>query len=311
MKPNKSIIRKADITVSDLSSNGGYLPEAKAKKFIKRMIRKMKFVGMITNMPLKSHTQKLPNLRFTDEVLQPGVSGQELSVTQRAKPALGEETWNAKLFKAQVDIPEEVLEDNVEGKGLKATIMNAAVEKIWAGIEKVVLLGDTTSATLLLAQLDGLIKQASTNTVAGGSSRLTKALCKQMLRTMPKEYLEDKSKLRIFTSINAEDDFAEVYEARSGVRADRQLENGGAVKFRGVPVIPIPLFPENLGAGTNETVALLTDPKNAMLGWWRKVKVASMHDIKADNYTTVWSMRLDARYGVEDMVVKTTAILNS
>jgi len=311
MTPTRTILQKADLSLSDLITDGGYLEPAQAKKFLERAIRRAKLSGMITVTTLKSPTQILENLRFAGQVLQPGTSGEALTEAQRSKPDLGKETWNAKLFKAEVRIPDEVLEDNIEGQGLKTTIMNRASEAVGRDAEKVAIQGDTSSTNPLLAQLDGIIVQATSHPVSASGARLDADELKKMLRAMPKEYLDDRANLRFLTSINAQDDYHSSLEALTADKGITMITDDGSPKYKGIPVEDIPLFPEDLGVGSDETVTLLTNPKNIYMGVWRRIKVATDMDVSAGVFIIVISLRFDVRYAIEDSVVKLTEVLNS
>lgn len=311
MTPTRTILQKADLSLSDLITDGGYLEPAQAKKFLMRSIKKAKLLGMATVTTLQSPTQILENLRFAGQVLQPGTSGEALAEAQRSKPDLGKETWNAQLFKAEVRIPDEVLEDNIEGAGLKNTIMNRASEAVGRDQEKVAIQGDTASAVPLLAQLDGIIAQATSHSISASGTRLDKDELAKMLRSMPKEYLDDRANLRFLTSINAQDDYHNSLESLTADRGITMITDEGSPKYKGIPVEDFPLFPEDLGGTSNETVCILTNPKNIYVGVWRKIKVATDMDVSAGVFIIVISLRFDVRYAIEDSVVKLTEVLNS
>jgi hypothetical protein len=311
MTPNRTILQKADLSLADIQTDGGYLEPAQAKKFLQRAIRKAKLSGMITVTTLNSPTQILENLRFAGQVLQPGVSGEALPVAQRSKPDLGKETWNAQLFKAEIRIPDEVLEDNIEGQGLKNTIMGRSADAVGRDAEKVVIRGDTTSADPLLAQLDGIIKQATSHPVVAGGSRLDRSILKQTTRALPKEYIDDMGEMKYFTSHNAQDDYSDSLAPRGTALGDAQIVENAKPQYKGKEIVDIPMWPEDLGGGSDETVVLFTHPKNIYLGVWRKIKVQTDMDISAGTFIIVMSLRFDARFAVEDSVVKTTGVLNS
>ena len=80
-------------------------------------------------------------------------------------------------------------------------------------------------------------------------------------------------------------------------------------KYTGYPIIPIPLFPENLGAGTNKTNVLLTDMKNVHVGFHRDVRIETDRDISARMLVVVVSLRIGVKYAHEPAVVKATEVL--
>lgn len=308
---NRTLLKKADLALSDLVSDGGYLQPAQAKKFIELMIRKQKLSGMITVKPLMSPNQLIETIVFSGQVLQPGTSGEALPQALRSKPEFTKKSWDAKLFRAQVNIPAEVLEDNIELGGLRNTIMRLATEGVGRDAEKVMIQGDTTSATPLLAQLNGFLKQVTTNTIDANGSRLDKSLLRQAIRALPKEYIDDKANMRFFTSINAEDDYSDTHAPRATVLGDTVITTQWASVYKGVPVIPVPLFPETLGVSNNETNVLFVHPKNLCQGIWRQIKIRTREDIDADVFVMVVSMRFDAKIIYEPASVKITEVLNS
>lgn len=310
MLGNRSLLRKADLALGDLTTDGGFLQPAQAKKFIEIATRKQKLSGMITVSPIASPTALMEKVRFNDQVLQPGVSGEALAVAQRSKPNLSKVQWDAQLFKAEVRIPTEVLEDNIENGGLKNTLMRLASVAVGRDAEKVAIQGDTASAVPLLAVLDGFLKLATTNVVNAAGARLDKPICRQMKRAMPKEFIDDKANMRYLTSINAEDDYAEAYSPRATKLGDDVNITDWKSVYKAIPVEPIPMFPETLGTG-NDTNALFGHPKNLNVGMWRKIKVKTREDIEADVFVIVISLRFDAKYVEETAVVKATTILNS
>jgi len=306
----KVFLEKADLAVSDLTTDGGNLLPAQFKEFLKRQILRAKLSRLITRRPLNSYTQELDSVWFGDQVLHPKTDGEALTKAQRSKPNLGRETWNAKLFGAEVRLTRGVLEDNVEGKSFEQTIRAQLMPAIGRDMEKVMIQGDTTSADPLLAQLDGVLAQATSHNVAGGSTRLTRAILKSTVRAMPEEY-DDEGDPIFFTSKPAQHDYSDSLAARGTALGDKNITDDATPLYKGDKVEKIPLFPKTQGVGLDETSVLYTHPKNIMQGIWRKMLLETDKDVSAGVLIIVVTMRFDVRFMVEDAVVKTTAITNS
>ena len=71
-----------------------------------------------------------------------------------------------------------------------------------------------------------------------------------------------------------------------------------------MPVQPIPLFPENLGAGSDQTVVLLCNPKNIQVGIWRQIRIESAREISEGTLKIVATLRFDAKFAEEPGVAK-------
>lgn len=305
---NRTILQKAEWTLADLTTDGGLLVPAQARRFIRVLIDESVIMPMATVIPMRSHTQLLERIRFENRILRAANEAQALSEADRSKPDSNKEELNVKLFKAEVRLNNEVLEDSLERQNLRQTVLDIMAERVALDMDEIIAQGDTASADPFLAKLDGIIKQASTNVVSNGSQPLSRTHLKDLLKTMPSEFLRNKRMMRIFTSVDAELDYRDTIAARETGVGDRFLEQDVPVAYSGVPLIDVPVFPENLGAGTNETVSILTDPKNINVGIWRRVTIETDKDISAGVLIIVASVRFDVRFAVPEAVVKGTEI---
>lgn len=305
---NRTLIQKAEMTISQLTTNGGYLVPAQAQRFIRILIDESVVMPMATVVPMRSHTQLIEKIRFENRILRAASECQALSEADRARPDTSKEELKAQLFKAEVRLCEEVLEDNIERGSLRETVMAIMAERISLDMDEIIVNGDTTSTDPFLAKFDGILKQASVNTVSNLSNPLSRSHLKDLLKTMPTEFLRNKRLLRTFTSVDAELDYRDTLASRETQGGDRWLENDVPVAYGGVPIIPVPVFPENLGAGTDETNTLTTDPKNIHVGIWRRLKIETDKDITSGELIIVASLRFDTRFAEPRATVKGTAV---
>lgn len=308
MRTNRSILEKADLVLSDITGNNGILQPATAQKFIRLLVKESKIMSLATVTPLKSPKQKISKVRFANRVLRAGSEATALSASDRTKPNFSGVEHDAKLFKAEINISTEVLEDNIEGDALRNTIMTILGEAIARDMDEVIINGDTASTDTFLAQFDGILKLATSNTVNASDTNLVKAHLKNMMKAMPSEFLRNKGALRFLTSTDAETDYRDSLADRLTVTGDRALaamgENTAPVGFSGIPVLDVPMFPENIGTSNHCTSALLTDPKNIDVGIWRDIKIETDKDIRAGELIIVATLRMDALFQEELAVVK-------
>lgn len=211
---------------------------------------------------------------------------------------------DAQLVKAEVHLSDEVLEDNIERGELRQTILEMIAEAAGRDMEEVIINGDTTSADPFLATIDGLLKQATSHIVDAGGVALSKNFLRDLLKSLPNEYLRDKKQMAFLTSVDAELDYRNSLADRATVGGDRFIEEDTPALYSGVPVKPVPLFPENLGPGGNRTVALLCNPKNVHVGIWRQIRLESFRDVSAGVLRVVATMRFDAKFAEEPGVAK-------
>ncbi len=304
---NRTILQKADLALSDLL-NGGELVPAQAKKFVRLLIKESAILSMSTVKPMKSKKQLVEKIRFGTRILRAGTSATALPEADRSKPDLSKVELDAKLFKAEVHLDNETLEDNIEQGSLRQTVMELMGEAISRDMDEVVVNGDTSSADNFLAQFDGMLTQATSNVVGGGGNPLDSDDLKASIKAMPTEFIRNKRRLRFLTSIDAETDYRDTLSNRDTVAGDKFLQEDAPIMYSGIPIMDVPLFPEDLGGGNNETNIIMSDPKNFMIGIWRRITMETDKDISAGILKIVASLRFDFKYVEESAVVKVTAV---
>jgi HK97 family phage major capsid protein len=259
---------------------------------------------MATVVPMAAPKQQISKIKFGSRILRPGQEATPLDLADRAKPDLSSTELDAKLFKAEVRLSDETLEDSIEQGELRQTIMEMMAEAISRDMEEVAISGDTTSADPLLAVLDGILRQATSNIVDAAGTPITKDLLRDLLKTLPSEHLRDKKAMRFLTSVDADLDYRSTLAERPTAVGDKFLEGDTPVLYSGVPVQPIPLFPENLGGTNDQTAVVLCNPKNIHVGIWRKIRIESARDISAGVLKIVATLRFDVKYAEESGVAK-------
>jgi len=305
MRNNKSFIAKADLEVSDLIADGGYLQAEQAEKFILKVIEEAVFLKMIQVVGMKSHTKLLDKIGIDGWVLKPGTSGAALAYADRTKPVTEQVTLNTALMKGEIRLNEETIEDNIEGGNFKNTVMAKMAEHVALDMDKVAVNGNTSGTTgTVLDLIDGARVSATSHVVNKLDNTIDKAVLKQMLKDMPSGYNRNKAKQRFMTSEDAELDYRDYLSDRMGAVGDKFVLGDDAVRYGNRPIIPVPVFPEDVGTSNHCTDILLTDPKNAMWGVWRKVKVKTDEDITTGEWIMVTTVRCGFVYVEEDAVVK-------
>ena len=305
---NRSILEKADLALGELTTDGGVLQPAQAQRFIRILIDKSVVMNMATVTPMKAQKQLIEKIRFGSRILRAGQEATALPKADRSKPDLSKVELDAQLFKAEVRLSDEILEDSIERDQLRNTVMQLMSESIARDMDEVIVQGDTASADPFLAQFDGMLKAATSNIVLGGTTVISKTHLKNMLKTMPSEFLRNKTSMRYLTSVDARIDYQDLVADRATMLGDTALESDHAPMYSGIPLLDVPLFPENLGGGTNETNIILTDPKNINVGVWRRIKIDTDKLVSEGVLLVVATMRFDFKYQEETAVVKTTGI---
>jgi len=321
---NRTLLEKADMAIRDLQDGGGYLLPAQAQRFMRLLIKQSELMGMATVVPMGAPKQQIPKIKFGSRVLRAGKEATRLSDADRAKPDFSRTELDAQLFKAEVDLSDEVLEDSVERGELRQTIMELLAERIGLDMEEVLILGDKTSSDSFLAQLDGVLVQTVSHVVDAGGNKLTKDVLFDTLRALPSEYLRVKKSLSFLTSVDTELGYRNTLAERATVGGDKWIETDVPVMYSGIPIRSIPLFPENLPAPVvppppppppagaapsgppvlapipqDRTTIVLCNPKNLQVGIWRRIRVETWRDISAGVLRVVATLRFDTKWADE------------
>jgi hypothetical protein len=306
MRSNLSLLQKADLAIADLTSDGGLLQPRQANQFVKLLVKQSVLLPMVTRVPMGGPKRLVETLRFAGRVLKPGQPGVALPAGDRVKPDLTKPELDAVEFKAEVRLNDSVLEDSIERGRLKNTIMQSLGEAVSRDVEFVVWNGDTTSADPLLAQLDGVRKLISSNLFAH-TGTTNSSLWTGMLKKLPSEFLKRRD-LWFLTSVNSEIDWRSSVAARATRAGDDSLTKDNVENFQGIRILSIPEAPENLGAGSDETEVVLTDPKNINVGFQRDIRIETDRDISAGELIVVVTLRMAVQLAHEPATVKATGV---
>jgi hypothetical protein len=301
---NESLLQKADLVLADLQSQGGYLQATHSQRFLRATVDEAVILKEATVVPMKSPKMVIDRIRMGTRVLHPGYEARALPEADRSKPTFTKLELDAKLYKGEVRLTNEVLEDSLERGALRQTIMDLMAERIALDMDELLIRGDTASADPYLATNNGLIKGVTSNVYDHTDNITNRTLWKNMLKLMPSPFLRNKRRLRFLTSIDSEIDYRDALADRATNIGDRFVEYDTPAMYSGVPVVPVPMFPENLGTGSHCTSPLLIDLKNLMVGIWREIRLETDKLISEGVLLIVVTMRFDLKLAEETAVVK-------
>ena len=307
MSSNISLLRKADLAIADLQSNGGELLPEQGASFIRKLIAQPTLINRCRVVEMNSPKRKINKIGFGSRILRKATSGVALSQNQRAKPTTEQIELSTKEQIAEVRLPYDVLEDNIERAsaanneasntgpgGLRQTILDLIAERAALDTEELALKADTDYVNGLdqddedfLSQMDGWLKEAAEdgNGFDNEDDAISKATFKGALKALPVQYQRNKAALHHFVSVNAETDYRDTLADRGTGLGDNMVQGSGPVYAFGSPVTPVALMPDSK--------ALYTHPLNLIFGVQRQVSLEFDKDITSRVYIIVLTMRID------------------
>ena len=161
MSSNGSLLRKADLAIADLQSNGGVLNPEQGAAFIRILIKQPTLIRVCRVVEMVSPERKINKIGFGSRILRAATSAVALTATGsngtaldgRAKPTTSQIQLNTKEQIAEVRIPYDVMEDNIERAttaqnelpntgpaGLRQTIIDLIAERAALDMEELGLL---------------------------------------------------------------------------------------------------------------------------------------------------------------------------
>ncbi len=296
---NRTIIEKADIAVSDLIGAGGYLNPMQANTFIRMLIEQPTLLNAVRVVPMNAPTMEINKIGFAQRILKAApASGTALDAGDRSKPTTEKVSLTTKEVIAEVHIPYDVLEDNIERGSLESTIMALIAQRSSLDLEELLLLGDTGSADDYLALVDGVLKQADDHIVDFSATHpnITKEVFKQGIKAMPNPYMRNRAALRFYASPDAEIEYADSLANRETMLGDDKITRWKPNTAYGINVEPAALMPDSK--------YLFTYPKNIIFGVQRDIMIETDRDIRSRVMIVVLTMRLDIKIEETDAVVK-------
>ena len=323
LKPRRWLA-KATFTSPDLSggTNGGLLSPDQFKEFI-RVATDEAVILKEARQEFSNATKfEVPRLSFHGvRILTNGVEATRLADADRKKPVTGMVTLSTNLFRGEVPVSDEIFEDSVEQAGIGDTIMEGLGRAVGRDIEDFAIKSDTARIAGdnegWLDSFDGLIKTAQTELGATQEITMTgisdpETVMRKMLEGMPYRYRGDPSQMRLFVPVKLSDAWTDQLSARGTPLGDETLVGGKLRAFRGIPVVPTPLLS---GTGTINSVAqdytkfaILTNPKNIIVGWHRRLRVERFRDPREGATSFCVSLRYDVKYALPEAVVLGFAI---
>ena len=167
---NEELIQKADIAIGDLATAGKLNPE-QTDRFIRTLIDQPTLLASVRTVAMGAPQMKINKIGFGTRILHPAASATPLADNLRAKPDLGQVQLDTTEVIAEVHIPYDVIEDNIEkgnvnvpmqtgAGGLHQTIVDLMAERAALDLEELAIQGDTTNVgDPYLALQDGYLKQ--------------------------------------------------------------------------------------------------------------------------------------------------------
>ena len=316
MSANETLLQKADWAIGDLTANSGLLNPEQANAFIRKLLIQPTLLAQARRVVMNAPTRKINKIQFASRILKAGYTAglsrtlDDTANRERSKVTTEQIELNTKEVIAEVRLPYEVIEDNLErgniglsrdgggasSGGIVSTIMDLIAERAALDLEELAILGDTGSADPYLALTDGYLARFTSNIVDAGGANISRTIMKNGSKTMPTQYRRNRSQMAHYLSTEQEIEYRDTLANRETSFGDGQHQSVSTVWAAGTPVEGVGLMPGASG--------LLTHPLNLIFGIQRQIHIESDKDIQAREYIIVLTARVDMQVEEELAGVK-------
>lgn len=275
MGDNQLLLRKS-LTTADLPYGSARMNRTQADRFIDftKSERVMLAGDMARIETVDNPLGRISRMAFTGPVLEK--ADENTDSGNVFKPAYTYLDYSTQKTRSAVDLTMETLEENIEGASHQDSIMRSLAIKIGENVEQLDILGDATAYAAvntdlgrLLRCYDGWYKLSQSGHVVDLlGTTISKDVFGKLLRALPNVYKQQRQLLRYLCSPNIVQDYREMLASRNTDYGDVSLQGNGQITVYGIPIIEVPLIPENLNSfdGSQSwgdaSFIWLTNPKN-------------------------------------------------
>lgn len=299
-------------TIADITSGGGEMQDEKADKFIQVMQDSTPFMQAIRLVPMKSKKKTLPRISFPGPILVGG-PGEETEVADVDQQDAGfdDVVLDTVILKGKTSLSDEAIEDNIEEENLETVLMEGFAKRCGIDTEHLSLNGDVLlTGDKLLKMTDGFFKRATAHVVNAAGSAITSALWSQAHRSIPLRHRQAaQGQYRWFTSDHTAQAWKDQLSTRATALGDRLVVSDEIPSATGGTVTPVAnIIP--VGSPLRNR-AILTAPKNLIVGIWKQLKIEPYRDAPKGRWVFFFRMRLGFAIEEPDAVAVITGLSNA
>lgn len=295
-------IRKAALTTEDFTDFGIKTPK-QWNNFIHKLREQPNIFKFARVEALPTKEDKIPKIGFKGRLLTPAREDTTFLDANQKKPYLEEVTITVQKMWGEIAVSYETLEDNIRGTNIKQDIQQIITEKTAEDLADLFWNGDTTSSDIFLAQTDGFLKRAISNEYDFNNNVVSKEMLANTYRALPNVYKKNRSKLRYIMHSAPVFDYQETLTNLQTPMGDRAKVEEYLPKAMGIAFEEAPLIASYINGIEENSKALLTFPKNLIIGFRRQVNITMVDEPRNERLVFHVSLRAGLNFEEEDAVV--------
>lgn len=312
MLTNQELARRADLVLADLNANGGLLDAEQANTFIDMVMEEPTILKQVRQERMNSPSKKINKIGFASRIMKAAPQGstpyqqddainnRHLLAADRSKPTSSQIQMDTKEVIAEIRLPYEALEDNIEGQSFEQHMMRLIAGRAAIDLEELFLFADTGSGDAYLALHDGMMKRMVSNVVNNAGAGVGPAMFQAGMLAMPQRFLRTVANMKHVVSVANTIKYRGKVADRATGYGDSMLTQGGPIFAYGTPVEAAPML---AAQGTGNS-GFFTNAKNLVFGIQRQLQVETDKDIRAREIIIVLTARVAMQIEEEAACVK-------
>lgn len=302
MSSNAALLKRLEnlesyMKASTTSSDSLLSPE-QASKFILTTVDQSDFLKRIGLIQMMRDKRKLYTLGMNSRVIRKGTSEVEPAVTGHNK---GERQLDCVETILAMNIPFDLLEENIEEESFEATLTNLFTTQFANDLVDLIINGDETSLDDFESINDGILAIADSDTGAHKETfepgTKPSEIFRLMKRSMPNKWKRNVGELLYIVSPSIEEDYRDELATRQTALGDKATTDDMLVPYKGIPVYPLAQMPD--------TQMLLINPKMLVLGWHKRLmRIGRWVNERKRRIEYTITAKTDQEYTISDAVVK-------
>ena len=306
-------LSRADLVLNDLATNGGILAPEQSNQFIDFIVEEPTILQQARILRMRAPEVKINRLGFGGRIMRAarqaggenddGSNDRYVRKADRAAPTTTQINVTTKEVIAEVRLPYEVLEVNIEGESLQTHIIRQIAQRVALDLEEYALWSDVSlTGDPYLALQDGWMKRANQHVVDWEEAGVSPDMFSAALLTLPQRYLRFVSQMKAFVSPADRIRYMQFLQQRGTAMGDAAITGQFPAYASGLLVEPAGAM--TLGPTGTLGHGLVTFPKNLIWGIHRDITLETDKDIRSREYIIVVTARVGTQIDDRDAVVR-------
>lgn len=305
-----SVVKYADLAVSNLTAGGGKLQDDQADTFYRKVFDRTGLIGDVRTIQMNSDTMNINKIGLANRILRvapggtppymadDGTNDRNLPAADRFNPQFEQIQLTVKEYMAEIHLTDDVIENNLEKDNLENIILDMAAQRLSLDLEEALIVGDTANAALApeLKYQDGVLKRVTSNVVDHANAGQNLTLYANILKALPTKYTRNLAAMKYYVHNHLELEWREYLATRETGLGDQTHVSNRSVAALGQNFATVPNMPQ----GT----ILFTDPKNILVGLQRNMRLEYERYPRSRMNAFIFTFKAGFQLEEEDAMVK-------